>query len=152
MPCQPDPSAQAPCTRTTEGWDPSWGFVLMASSFRIRFFQWRVNLFTECMVPSSALWRELRRIPIPRTWLNKGKRKVPVIGWGDHDNCRGRFPLPCAERLDPRVVLPLGRSVVGHPKPHAHKSYVAQGLGIHSHIHIRPDRFAERRHGCLVYR
>src|SRR5829696_6913376 len=38
MPCQPDPSAQAPCTRTTEGWDPSWGFVLIASSFRTRFF------------------------------------------------------------------------------------------------------------------
>jgi hypothetical protein len=95
---------------------------------------------------------ELRRIPIPRTSVNKGKRKVPVIGWGDHDNCRGRFPLPCAERLDPRVVLPLGRSVVGHPKPHAHKSYVAQGLGIHSHIHIRPHRFSDRGHGCLVYR
>jgi hypothetical protein len=94
---------------------------------------------------------EVPRIHLPRSRVNRGKTKVPVIGWGNHDNCRGRFPLHCAERLDPRVVLPLDRSVFGHPKPHAHKSYVAQGLGIHSHIHIRARRFSDRRHGCLVY-
>src|SRR5918997_3137583 len=35
---QLEPSAQAPCTRTTVGWDPSCGFVLMAYSFRTRSF------------------------------------------------------------------------------------------------------------------
>jgi Ca2+/Na+ antiporter len=30
-------SANPPCTRTTEGWDPSCGSVLMAFSFRTRF-------------------------------------------------------------------------------------------------------------------
>src|SRR5215207_8759517 len=35
---QLEPSALAPCTRTTEGWDPSCWFVLMACSFRTRFF------------------------------------------------------------------------------------------------------------------
>ena len=96
---------------------------------------------------------EVRRIPLfLGTSVNRGKRKVPVIGWGNHDNRRSRFPLPCAERHDPRVVLALGRSVVGHPKPHAQRSYVAQDLGVHSHFHIRPRRFSDRRHGCLVYR
>jgi hypothetical protein len=36
-PCHPKPSANPPCTRTTEGRDPSCGFALMASSFRARF-------------------------------------------------------------------------------------------------------------------
>jgi hypothetical protein len=112
----------------------------------------RLSSHLACLPNFSELRKgEVRRIFIPRNRVNKGKRKVPVIGWGDHDNCRGCFPLPCAEHHHPRFVLPLGRSVVGHPKPHAHKSYVAQGLGIHSHIHIRPHRFSDRRHGCLVY-
>src|SRR5215208_3924558 len=82
MPCQPDPSAQAPCTRTTVGWAPSCGVVLISCSFRTRFFQWRVNLSTGCMVPPSALWRELRRISIPRTWVNSRipKAKLPFVG------------------------------------------------------------------------
>ena len=28
-----------------------------------------------------------------------------MISWCNHDNCRGRFPLPCAEPHDPCVVL-----------------------------------------------
>ena len=51
------------------------------------------------------------------TSVNRDKRKVPVIGWGNYDNRRGRFPLPFAERHDSRIVLPLGRSVVGCPNP-----------------------------------
>src|SRR3954452_13646706 len=34
---QLDPSAKAPCTRTTVGRDPSCGYAFMASSFRTRF-------------------------------------------------------------------------------------------------------------------
>src|SRR5829696_4599502 len=34
-------------------------------------FRWRVDLSTGSMVPPSALWRELRRMPIPRRWVNK---------------------------------------------------------------------------------
>jgi hypothetical protein len=85
-------------------------------------------------------------------WVNRGRRKVLVIGWGNYDNYRGYFILPLAERHDPRVVLPVGRGVVGYPKPDAQRSFAALDLGVHSHSHIRPRRFSDRCHGCLVYR
>ena len=94
---------------------------------------------------------QLLRIRLLQASVNRGKRKVPVISWGNHDNCRGSFPLPCAEPHDPCVVLTLGRSVVGCPKPLAQRSYLAQDLGVYSHFRIRPGRFSDRGHGCLVY-
>ena len=52
------------------GRDPSYGFVLMACSFQTRFLEWRDNLSTGCMVPPSALWRELPRTPLWRSSQN----------------------------------------------------------------------------------
>jgi hypothetical protein len=84
--------------------------------------------------------------------VNRDKRKVWVIGWSSHDNYRSYVILPLAERHDPRIVLPLGRGVVGYPKPDAQRSLVALDLGGHSHRHICPRRLSDRCHGCLVYR
>src|SRR5215217_904847 len=87
---QLEPSAKAPCTRTTVGRDPSCWFVLIPSSFQTRFSSGRSTFPPDAWChhqQSGANFRELRacdlrRTPLPRRWVNTLPVNVPnPSGW-----------------------------------------------------------------------